>query len=178
MKKFWRVTIVVMIIIMAITIGLVLKIKAKSNNILNSNSTKQYISEEGDIPNKNDIEIPTDNLETNSNKENVTIEVLQDTITKETAEIIITDNNEEQYGWGVDFRVQKKVNRKWEELERTGDDLLSIEIAYEFDENNQIHTKVNYGKYYGTLEKGTYRIVKTVYDNGYIDFYSNEFDID
>ena len=37
--------------------------------------------------------------------------------------------------------------------------------------------KVDYGKYYGTLESGIYRIVKPIYDKKYIDLYSNEFEI-
>ena len=109
--------------------------------------------------------------------ENVTIEVLKDTITNKTAEILITDNNKEQYGWGVEFRVQQKVNGEWKELEYKSDDLSWIEIAYALDKNNQVKMKINFEKYYGTLENGTYRIVKPVYDNRYIDLYSNEFEI-
>lgn len=122
----------------------------------------------------------TSNLQTENFKrkpENVTIEVLKNTITNKTAEILITDNNKEQYGWGVKFRVQQKVNEEWEELDYISDDLYWIEIAYELDENNQVKMKVNFEKYYGTLENGAYRIVKPVYDNRYIDLYSNEFEI-
>ena len=122
----------------------------------------------------------TSNLPTGNSKrnpENVTIEVLKDTITNKTAEILITDNNNEQYGWGVEFRVQQKVNEEWKELDYISDDLSWIEIAYELNENNQVKMKVNFEKYYGTLESGTYRIVKPVYDNRYIDLYSNEFEI-
>ena len=35
----------------------------------------------------------------------------------------------------------------------------------------------DFEKYYGILKRGIYRIVKPVYDNGYIDLYSNEFEI-
>lgn len=122
----------------------------------------------------------TSNLPTENSKrspENVTIEVIKDTITNKTAEILITDNNEEQYGWGVEFRVQQKVNGEWKELDYISDDLSWIEIAYALGEDNQVKMKVNFEKYYGTLENGTYRIVKPVYDNRYIDLYSNEFEI-
>ncbi len=137
----------------------------------------------------NSIKVYLDNIEQNQttsnlptgnskrNPENVTIEVLKDTITNKTAEILITDNNEEQYGWGVEFRVQQKVNGEWKELDYISDDLSWIEIAYALGEDNQVKMKVNFEKYYGTLENGTYRIVKPVYDNRYIDLYSNEFEI-
>ena len=115
----------------------------------------------------------------NSNKkpENVTIEVLENTITNKAAEILITDNNKNQYGWGVEFRVQQKIDGKWKELNYISDDLAWIEIAYELDKNNQVKMKVDFEKYYGILKRGIYRIVKPVYDNGYIDLYSNEFEI-
>ena len=75
---------------------------------------------------------------------NVTIEVLKDTVTNKSLEILITDNNQDYYSWGVDFRIQQKLN---------------IE------------------KYYGELPNGTYRVVKSVYDKGYVDIYSDEFEI-
>ena len=56
-------------------------------------------------------------------------------------------------------------------------ELSFIELAYEVGENNQLKLKTDYGKYYGTLEKGIYRIVKPVYDKHYINLFSNEFEI-
>ena len=52
-----------------------------------------------------------------------------------------------------------------------------IDIAYELNEDNQLTQKLYIEKYYGKLNNGIYRIVKPVYDNGYIDIYSNEFEI-
>ena len=52
------------------------------------------------------------------------------------------------------------------------------EIAYKLDENNQLKQKINWERFYGKLEKGTYRIVKPQWSNNeYIDLYSNEFEI-
>ncbi len=52
-----------------------------------------------------------------------------------------------------------------------------IDIAYEVNEDNQLTLKLDIEQYYGKLSNGTYRIVKPVYDNGYMDIYSNEFEI-
>ena len=52
-----------------------------------------------------------------------------------------------------------------------------IEIAYLPNEKNQIKQTINIEEYYGKLKKGTYRVVKSVYDNGYIEIYSDEFEI-
>lgn len=117
------------------------------------------------------------NEEFNRSPENVTIEVDNTTITPESVSITITDNNEEPYGWGVEFRVQKKVNEEWEDLQYVSDDLVWIDIAYEVNEDNQLTLKLDIEQYYGKLSNGIYRIVKPVYDNGYIDIYSNEFEI-
>jgi len=147
------------------------------NSSKNSASTEPYMPNEPANLNENKIENTTAIIQNfNRSPENVVIEVLEDTITKNYAEILITDNNQNHYGWGVDFRVQKKVNDKWEELNAINE-MSFIEIAYEVDENNQIKMQVHYGEYYGALEKGIYRIVKPIYDNGYIDIYSNEFEI-
>lgn len=142
-----------------------------------SNTTAPYIPDGMDIADGNEIKVPANKIEYNRGAKNVTIEVLKDTITKETVEILITDNNEDQYGWGVEFKVQEKINGKWVDLKYISNDVSWIEIAYVLNENNQITQKLNIEKYYGKLSKGTYRIVKPVYDNGYIDLYSNEFEI-
>ena len=117
------------------------------------------------------------NEEFNRSPENVTIEVDNTTITPESVSITITDNNEEPYGWGIEFRVQKKVNEEWVELQYISDDLAWIDIAYEVNADNQLTLKLDIEQYYGKLSNGIYRIVKPVYDNGYIDIYSNEFEI-
>lgn len=115
--------------------------------------------------------------ELNRNPDNVTIKVDESTVSAASVSITITDNNENHYGWGVEFRVQQKIDDKWEDLQYISDDLTWIEIAYELNEDNQLTQKLDIEKYYGKLSNGIYRIVKPVYDNGYIDIYSNEFEI-
>ena len=117
------------------------------------------------------------NEEFNRSPENVTIEVDNITVSLESVSITITDNNVDQYGWGVEFSVQKKVNGEWKELNYISDDLSWIDIAYELNEDNQLTQKLDIEQYYGKLSNGIYRIVKPVYDNGYINIYSNEFEI-
>ena len=75
-------------------------------------STEPYIPEGMKVadPNDNSNDINASELEFNRSPENVTIEVLADTITRDSVTILITDNNEDKYGWGVEFKVQKS---KW-----------------------------------------------------------------
>ena len=125
----------------------------------------------------NKINNEQNNTKSNRSSENVTIEINNSTIKPESVSITITDNNENQYGWGVEFRVQEKVDGEWKNLNYISDELSWIDIAYELNEDKQLTQKLDIEKYYGKLPNGIYRIVKPVYDNGYIDIYSNEFEI-
>ena len=126
---------------------------------------------------KSIIDNTINNTKSNRSSENVTIEVNNSTVKPESVSITITDNNENQYGWGVEFKVQEKVNGEWKNLNYISDELSWIDIAYQLNEDKQLTQKLDIEKYYGKLSNGIYRIVKPVYDNGYIDIYSNEFEI-
>ena len=56
-------------------------------------------------------------------------------------------------------------------------EMIFEELAYGLDKNGQFKQEINWTRFYGELEKGIYRIVKDTYDKGYINFYSNEFEI-
>lgn len=106
--------------------------------------------------------------------ERVTIKVDDSTITPTSVSITITDNNEKHNAWGVEFRVQEKIDGEWKYLKYISGDLSWISIAYELGEDNQLTQKLDIEKYYGKLDNGIYRIVKSAYNN---DIYSNEFEI-
>ena len=113
----------------------------------------------------------------NRSPENVTIKVIPDTACDTSVQILITDNNEDKYGWGEPFSIQENVNGEWKDLDYISDKVGWIAIAYTLNENNQRIQKVDIEEYYGKLDKGIYRVVKTIYDNGNIDLYSDEFEI-
>ena len=154
------------------------KYEEKGNIVSITNTTPSYIPEGVQVANITDEEgIKASDLEFNRSPENVKIEVLENTITLDSARILITDNNEDSYGWGESFSLERKENGQWQKLKMLSDDLAFNCLGYCLDENNQLIMKVDYGKYYGTLENGIYRIVKPVYDKGYINLHSNEFEI-
>ena len=150
---------------------------ASSYGQTGANSTLPYIPDGMDIAEGSEGKIPAIEKEYNRDPKNVTIEVVENTITNKSLDIVITDNNEDYYGWGVDFKIQKKVDSEWKDLKFKSDDIAWIAIAYLPNEDNQIKQTINIEQYYGKLKKGTYRVVKTLYDKGYIDIYSNEFEI-
>lgn len=109
--------------------------------------------------------------------ENVKIEIIKSSINKNGMKITITDNNENPYMWNNYYIMERKNDNNWEKLEPKKE--ITNDINYNIDENNQITIEINWTPYYGTLEDGTYRIVKEVYDksHGYINIHSNEFEI-
>lgn len=173
------ITILILLMIMLWFCGIIPKQtgKKQDTDYSSNNTTEPYIPEGLNVVNGNEIEIPAESIEYNRDPKNVTIEVIEETISNTSVEILITDNNEDHYGWGVQFRVQEKVNEEWKDLKYISDDVSWIAIGYLISEGNQLTLKVNIEEYYGKLDKGIYRIVKPVYDNGYVDIYSNEFEI-
>lgn len=108
--------------------------------------------------------------------ENVKMEVIKDSINEEGLTIIITDNNEFPFGWSDVYKIEKKIDNNWKEVEFENSIICDIDNIR--DEKNQINFKLNWSKYYEQLSSGTYRIVKNVYDGEkYEDVYSNEFEI-
>lgn len=164
------------LIVLIIVVGIVVAYKIIEKSVTNRADFNFVVENISSSP-VNTIDNGQNDTELNRNTNNVTIEVDNTTISPESVTIIITDNNTEHFAWGIEFRVQKKVNEQWEDLEYVSDDLSWIDIAYEVNEDNQLTLKLDIEKYYGKLSNGIYRIVKPVYDNGYIDIYSNEFEI-
>ena len=141
-------------------------------------STEPYIPDGMKVADPNDNSgIKASDIKLDRFPENVSIEVIENTISNKSLEILITDNNKDYYGWGVEFKIQEKIDGKWTDLKYINEDVAWIAIAYVPNENNELTQKLNIESYYGILKPGTYRIVKPVYDNGYIDLYSNEFEI-
>ena len=92
------------------------------------------------------------------------MEIVDGTLTNTGAKIIITDNNEETYGYGAWYRIDKKVNGIWQEASTVvpNSEITFIAIAYEVGEDRTLELEANWESYYGKLEKGEYRIVKKV----------------
>lgn len=151
--------------------------KEQEINSVHQNVSTAY-TQKSTIDNTNiDSNIEVSDLQFNRSPENVEIEVLKDSISRKSATIVVTDTNEDSYGWGEDYKIEQKNDNDWKEI-KPNKNVIVKSIAYNRDRNNQITFKINWENNYGELEDGIYRIVKTVYDNNnYIKLYSNEFEI-
>ena len=176
MSKNKKVIIGILIAVLIIVIGIVVVYKVIEKSVTDREDFKFTVENISSNP-VDTTNQGQSNIKSNRNPNNVIIKVDNATIKPESISITITDNNENQYGWGVEFRVQEKVNGEWKDLNYISDNLSWIDIAYQLNEDKQLTQKLDIEKYYGKLSNGIYRIVKPVYDNGYIDIYSNEFEI-
>lgn len=144
-------------------------------------SNNVYINNQETVQVKEKLENKIlDKIENNKNDEEyvrkselVTLEVLENTITNESATLIITDNNDVAFEFGEYFEIEKKENNDWNELNYLPEKKYLL-LAYKRDENNQYKFVINWKNEYGILPSGIYRIVK--YSND-IKFCSNEFEI-
>ena len=118
------------------------------------------------------------NEENNSDLENVIMKVDSITIKPTSVSIIIINNNDNEIGYGEEYKIQKNINGEWKYLDYLPNTVWN-DIAYIIKANSQTTKKLNLENTYGELEKGTYRVIKTVFfENGKkTDIYSTEFEI-
>ena len=99
--------------------------------------------------------------------DNVRINI--DNVTPTGATLTIKDENENPYIYGEWYEIEKEVDSEWERLE-TINDLLFNDLGYKVDENNTVSFTMDWQDYYGTLEPGSYRLIKRI-DNNYLYTY-------
>ena len=118
------------------------------------------------------------NEENNSDSENVIMKVDSTTIKTTSISIIIINNTDNEIGYDQEYKIQKNINGEWKYLDYLPNTSWN-DIAYIIKANSQTTKKLNLENTYGELEKGTYRIIKTMFsENGKkADIYSNEFEI-
>uniref|UniRef100_UPI00272CC54E immunoglobulin-like domain-containing protein n=1 Tax=Romboutsia ilealis TaxID=1115758 RepID=UPI00272CC54E len=161
MSKNKKVIIGILIAVLIIVIGIVVVYKVVEKNVTDREDFKFTVENISSNP-VDTTNQGQSNIKSNRNPNNVIIKVDNATIKPESISITITDNNENQYGWGVEFRVQEKVNGEWKDLNYISDNLSWIDIAYQLNEDKQLTQKLDIEKYYGKLSNGIYRIVKPV----------------
>ena len=162
--------IVIIILIVLIGITITISLCNKKNKMSDGNTNNSNISNNEKVSGIGENQ--TESF--NRSPQNVTIEIDENTISPENVSITITDNNKNPYAWGIEFKVQEKVNGEWQDLKYLSGNLSWPTIAYKLNKNKTLTQKLDIEKYYGRLSNGIYRIVKTV---GSTNIYSNEFEI-
>lgn len=108
---------------------------------------------------------------------NITMSIKDNSLTESQATVIITDNTGNDNTYSISFRLDKKVNNKWEKLKIINSDYGFNEIGYKVDENNKLELVQNWEHIYGKLDKGDYRLVKSILNSNKKVYFSTEFTI-
>ena len=107
----------------------------------------------------------------------VSMKVKDNTLTNTGMVVIIEDLNDEKYTYGELFHIEKKEGDKWVELTPITDDYGFNEIGYLVGDDNTLEMKQEWFNIYGYLYSGKYRLVKNVYNDSEILFFSVEFEL-
>lgn len=94
-------------------------------------------------------------------EDGVYIEVDKDSLTKESATIKVVCENDKTYTIGRDYYIEKYKNSKWVKLNEK-EEMVSTMEAIILDKNDSETFQLNWARYYGSLDKGKYRIVKSI----------------
>lgn len=192
--------IILIIILVIIGISILLKFsKDTSNDKLNSvyyennniisntnliNSKENITVENTTDSNENVTHIISSNNvkydEENLQKENayfdengVKIEVIDDSISTSGCTIKITNVGGNPGEWESKYIIEKKDNNKWITVNPINMTIFD-EVLYSSDKTYYT-TQINWSRFYGELDEGTYRIGK--YDKNSKCYYSESFDI-
>lgn len=91
--------------------------------------------------------------------ENVSMIIKEGTLTRIGATVIITDTSNRNNVYGESYKIEKKENGMWIELQPKHD-MVFTSIGYSVNENHILEFKVNWECHYESLPNGTYRILK------------------
>lgn len=95
----------------------------------------------------------------------VSMSIKEGTLTNIGATIVIKDISNRENIYGEDFTIEKYDNGIWIELDNIND-LIFNTIGYTVGDDKKLELEVNWEYFYGKLEKGTYRILKTTGKSG------------
>lgn len=107
--------------------------------------------------------------------EKVELEIIEETLNKNGMILNIIDNNEFEFDWNVEYKIQRENNGVWEDLRYQVNPLWN-DISLVAEEKGLYIQNIDWSRMYGNLNAGKYRLVKKVYDNieqKYIEFYAD-----
>ena len=114
------------------------------------------------IINHNNANEETTNVELNQSPENVIMTIKEGTLTKTGATVIIKDNNITPYSYNYWFKIQKKEDGKWVDLEIRDKNYSFPAVAFNLGKDKTFEQKIDWQRIYGRLRKGEYRLIKNL----------------
>ena len=90
--------------------------------------------------------------------ENVSIKISD--ISPGGATVVIKDTNAQPYLYGSWYKIEKKDNGSWVEVDTVIEDFAFDLVGYMLDENGEVKFTIDWKWLYGELPSGNYRLVK------------------
>lgn len=92
-------------------------------------------------------------------KDKVRLEVKEGTLKKTKATFILKNDSDVNITYGNEYKIEKKIDDNWQELEGK----LAFNLpAYNLKYMDSVELKLDWKNGYGFLDKGQYRLVKSV----------------
>lgn len=128
----------------------------KDKNIISENESSKNI----DTTNWKPTEL--DNI---NNLDNVTMTIDKETVSPSKLTVIFKNTTTKQCIYGDDFSLEKKINGKWYEVPVVISGNYGFNsIGYNLAAGETAEFEVDWKWLYGSLNKGEYRIVKSILD--------------
>lgn len=95
----------------------------------------------------------------------VNIKIKNDTITSNGLTIILKNNSEYDYSYGLDYFLEKLVDGNWIEVKTiTGEPLTWNSVAYSLKAGEEKEIVLDFKYSYGELSTGMYKVIKRVFN--------------
>lgn len=109
----------------------------------------------------------------NISKTDVTMSIKKGTLTNKGATIVLTNESDKDYEYGSPYEIEVKKNGKWHKINAELDFDLP---AFILKAGEKVELELDWENGYGSLPKGTYRIIKDM-DYEYENEKYNSFNI-
>lgn len=113
-----------------------------------------------------------------SDVQEVSMTIKPDSVTSNGLTVVITDKSDPPHTFGEWYELKVMENGRWSDVPVVIDgDYGFNDIGLEPDDNGRLELAIDWQWLYGSLEPGTYKIIKALYIDGDFSYFSAEFEI-
>lgn len=94
--------------------------------------------------------------------EGISMTIKKDTLKNTSATIIITDTTGKENTFDSFFKIEKKKEESWQEVKTIIANYGFNDMGYKVGENHMLEMSMSWENLYGSLDAGTYRLIKSV----------------
>ena len=98
-----------------------------------------------------------------NNFEQVSMNVIEDSVSAKELTLIFTNSSNKEAMYSEDFLLEKNIECNWYQVPTKKIEFLFNDIAFKLSTSIQEVLNINWDWLYGSLDKGEYRIVKTLW---------------